>query len=320
MPSPGHRPVDSRSVLYRMAKQTAFFVAIALAAKILLLDIVAVKGSQMAPSIISGDRLLVLRLPYLPFLPPVIGRSRGTPVIFSFPSAKTTRPARGYLRIAAVSGDTVAVDSGVFRNSHKSGPDGARRDSDMESDVLPAEFSPRDFLAPLRVPAPADTLALDSTSLPRLFTAISVIRQENPSSAFSLKPQVYFNDTLSSDYFIPDFVLYRGPLDSIPENYRYDWFFWQRLSEYLRQVSSGRKVSISFPFYKDGVRMNRYVVKTRFLFLLADNWKTGFDSRYFGPIAASRVFARPLCVVWSYSKQSETKSGVNLVRLGRIIR
>jgi signal peptidase I len=319
-----HHPADSRTILYRMARQTAGIVVVVLIAKIALFDIVLVKGDQMAPSIVHGDRVLVLRLPYLPILPSMVGRSRGTPVIFSLPRERKggSDPGvkRGYLRIAGVSGDTVAVDSGVFRNHRMRVPQVLRPNSTIENEVLPPEFSPRDFLEPMRVPAPGDTLQLDSTGLPRLFWALSVIKHENPSSTFSLKAQLYFNDTLAADYFIADFVLYKGPLDSVPEKYRYDWFFWKRLTVYLRQVSGGRTTSLSFIFCKDGVRVTRYVVKSRYLFLLADNWKNGFDSRYFGPVAASSVFGRPLCVVWSYSKRSETNGGLHPARLGRIIR
>jgi signal peptidase I len=323
-PRHGHHPVDSRAILYRMARQTAFFVIIILIIKILFLDIVAVSGDQMAPSIIRGDRLLVLRLPYLPGLPAIMGRARGTPVIFSFPSEKLrgarTSKGRGYLRIAGVSGDTVAVDSGVFKNSRARASKFVRRDSVVKSEVLPAEFSPRDFLEPQRIPGPGDTLRLDSANLPRLFSAYAVIKQENPSSVFSLTAKLYFNDTLATDYVIADFVLYKGPLDSIPDTCRYDWFFWKRLQEYLHQISGGRKTAISFTFSKDGAVITRYRVKSRFLFLLADNWKHGFDSRYFGPVAASRVFGRPLCVVWSFTNHSDTKRGLNLARLGRIVR
>jgi signal peptidase I len=313
-------PADSRMVLYRMARQAAFIVIVVLIVKIILFDIVTVRGDQMAPSIIRGDRLLSLRLPYLPVLPSSFGRSRGTAVLFTFPAGQKLFPGlggqRGFLRIAGISGDTVAVDSGVFRNSRLKSDKPFRSGGSIPGDIVPADYSSRDFLDPMRIPSPGDTVRLDSADLTRFFWNVSVIRQENPSSNFSLKTQIAFNDTVVPDFRLIDFALYKGPIDSLPESLRFDWFFWKRLKEYLRQSSGNQAVTLSFALYKDTIRLTKYTVQRRYLFLLADNWKAGLDSRYFGPIAASRVFARPLFTVWSYAKPG----GLRLARLGRIVR
>jgi signal peptidase I len=308
-------PVDSRILLYRMAKQVAAIVAIVFVIKLLVLDIIPVKGNQMAPAIRNSDHLLMLRLPYLPVLRLMSGYSRGSPVIFSIPFSKKL----GCLRIAGVGGDTVSVEDGVFRNSKSFIRSVPASDTSPRTEVMPAEFSPRDYIDPFRVPKPGDTLALDSLDPYGLCFAIAVIRQENPASKFRLKPKVIIDDTASTDYFISDFVLYKGRLDSIPDTCSYDWFFWKRLTEYLQATMKDRKVSLSFEFFQDGTEMTRYVVTKRFLFLLADNWKNGFDSRYFGPVLASSIFGRPFLILWSFSAKEETKGRLNIKRLGRFL-
>jgi hypothetical protein len=258
----------------------------------------------------------MLRLPYLPLLRRINGYSRGTPVIFSVPFSKKL----GCLRIAGVGGDTVGVEDGVFRNSKSFVKRVPASDITPRTEVMPAEFSPRDYIDPFRVPRPGDTLVLDSLDSYDLCFAIAVIRQENPSAKCKLKPKVIIDDTASTDYFISDFVLYKGRLDSIPDSSSYDWFFWKRLTEYLQETMNGRKVTLSFEFFQDGAKTTRYAVKNRFLFLLADNWKNGFDSRYFGPVLASSIFGRPFFILWSFSTKEGTGDRLNFKRLGRFIR
>jgi len=55
-------PVDSRVILYRMTRQVAAIVAIVFLLKLLFVDIIPVRGNQMAPAIRSSDRVLMLRL------------------------------------------------------------------------------------------------------------------------------------------------------------------------------------------------------------------------------------------------------------------
>lgn len=308
-------PVDSRIILYRMAKQVAAIVAIVFLLKLLVLDIIPIQGGQMAPAIQNSDRVLVLRLPYLPVVRLINRASRGNPVIFSIPFTKNL----GCLRMAGISGDTVSVEDGVFRNSKSFVRRVQASDTTSRTQVMPAEFSPRDYIDPYRVPAPGDTLILDSLDYYSLCFAIAVIRQENPSAKFKILPRVLIDDTVSTDYDISDFALYKGPLDSIPDSLCYDWFFWKRLNEFLQETIRDRKVSLSFEFFQNGAKISRYTVKERSLFLLADNWNKGYDSRYFGPVLESSIFGRPFFILWSFSKKEGKGAGLNFGRLGRFI-
>jgi signal peptidase I len=308
-------PVDARIILYRIVRQVAGIVAIVFIIKIIFLDIIPIRGNQMAPTILNNDRLLMSRLTYLPVIRNFVARSRGTPVIFTIPFTKKL----GCLRIAGKGGDTVSVEDGIFRNSTGFTKRVFASDTTPRTDVMPAEFSPRDYIDPFRVPMPGDTLRLDSLDSYNLCFAVAAIRQENPTSKFTLKPKVIIDDTASANYYIADFVLYKGPLDSLPDSNRYDWFFWKRLTEYLQGTLKDRKVSLSFEFFKDGVKTTRYAVKKRFLFLLADNWNRGYDSRYFGPVLASSIFGRPFLILWSFSTNEEKSGGLDAKRLGRVI-
>ena len=310
-------PVDSRMVLYRLVMQTAIIVAVALFIKLLLLDIVTVKGDQMAPAIIRGDRVLVFRLPYLLPVRLLAVPSRRQVVLFTQPFSMKA----SCLRVAGISGDTVSIDSGVFRNSRDAAFHLGASDSASRSQILPAEYSPRDQSDPLRIPGPGDTRSLDSVDLYQRFSAFAIARQENPKSAFSLKTELRFDGAIVRNHRIADFALYTGSMDSIPAPLCYDWFFWKRLKEYLRQTQRERRVSVTFTFYKDGIRLSRYPVKTRYLFLLADDWNKGLDSRYFGPVSVSRVYGQPLCVLWSFRRpDGAAATRMDFKRLGRIIR
>jgi signal peptidase I len=302
-----HQPVDRRLLAYRIVKQIVLLVAVIILVKLLFFDIVAVQGDQMAPTIVRGDRMLVFRLPFLPLVRAIAIPSRNRVALFDFPFDKT----RGCLRIAGVSGDTVAIDSGVLKNSADAAlripPPAAR----LLRELLPPEFAPRDYLPALRIPGPGDSFALGSLDLFHFFSVLSIIRQENPSSGIRLQPVLSVDSTASSDYVIADFALYKGRLDSVPDSSRYNWFFWNRLNSYLHQViDSSRNACLSFDVFKDGTKVTNYRVKNRYVFLVADNWDRGLDSRYFGLIAADRVFGKPLCVLWSRDKK----------RLGKIIK
>ena len=303
--------VDPFTVIFRLTKDAAVIIVVVVAIKVLLLDIVAVRGNQMSPSIQSGDLLLTFRLPYLPVIRKVSGPSRNQPVIFNYPFSKK----RGCLRIAGVPGDTVLVDSGVLKNSRNKKPAKPMQDSIKPIDLLPQEYSPRDFMPPMVLPPVGTTLMLDSLDLFPFFTALSIIRQENPRSDCSLSVALEINGTVAVDYYLADFVLYKGALDAVPDSQRYDWFFWSRLNEYLHLAYPDRMQRLVFSFSKDDARVTEYTVRNRFLFLIADQKKSGYDSRYFGPLMSSRLFGRPLAVLWSFSPDHK----INLKRLGRVI-
>ena len=308
-----HHHHDPRVIIYRMARQTLLIIAVVSAVKFLVIDIVPVKGDQMMPSIVHGDRVLAFRLPCLPLIRSFSSPARGSTVFFTVPFEKRL----GCLRVAGVSGDTVTVSNGRLINSADSSlviplPDR----SETDPLITPPDYSPRDFIPSMRVPGPGDLLNLDSLDIFRYFSAVAVIRQENPESAIKLIPTVILDGRSSGDYFISDFLLYNGAIGSVPDSLRYDWFFWNRLSGHIQEVNNGHTAAVAFTLTKDGIPVRQYRVKKRSMFLIADNWTGGLDSRYFGPVITDHAVARPICILWSH----RTNGNKVEVRFGRFLK
>ena len=57
-------PKDLRITIYRVVKYLVIIVALTLAVKYLLLDTVLIKTDQMAPTLLDGDRVCMLRVPF----------------------------------------------------------------------------------------------------------------------------------------------------------------------------------------------------------------------------------------------------------------
>jgi hypothetical protein len=239
--------------------------------------------------------------------------SLGKPVVFDSPFEKKLRAS---LRIAGIWGDTVSIDSGVIVNSRKPKFKFSRKEKGGL--IVPATFSPRDFFPSYQIPKKGTTLLLDSLPLRDFFFAANVVRQENKKSKITIKADLFVDDSLSNDYFIKEFALYKGTIDTIPAKYEFDWFFWDRLNQYLNATNEERSVALKFSLYIDNVKTSQYSVRDNYIFLLADNWSDGLDSRYIGPVKVSSLVGRVFFVLWSYDKNSEKHLKTN--RFGRIVR
>lgn len=302
-------------MVYRTGKTFIIAAAIALLVKVSIFDTARAAGDQMAPTIIRGDRVLMVRTPFLPlvryFLKPPCDR----PVVYKSP---VTAGALGLLRVAAFSRDTLRIDSGVVISSRCT----ARISTfhrQQAIDVVPETYSPRDFFDPYRIPAAGDVLLLNKLPLRDFFFARSIIQQEHPKRRVTIKPYILLNDSISSDYIITDFAFYSGHIDSVPDSSRNDWFFWNRIEEYLYQKHDDRKVALYFTLSLDNTVIEEYRVKESYFFMLADNRTTGLDSRYFGPIRRSDCIGRAVMVLWSHGSNERGKWRFRFKRLGRFI-
>lgn len=308
-------PTDFRLALYRGSKQFLLVLGAGILIKFAFLDSIVVNGSQMSPGVGKGDRIILLRTPYLPGLRTLFsGPKRGKPVLCRLPGRKENT----LLRITAVSGDTAAVDSGTFQIGSQT-PEKTVDKSRKKTEILPADFSPRDFMEPYRIPAPGDSIRFDELSLRDFFFSFSVLRQENPESPYDVHATIFIDDTASNTYFIRDFTLYRGTLDSVPEHLRHNWFFWDRLQEYLRMTLGDKDFRLEFSVTQDGNFVEGFTVKDRYLFLLGDNRENALDSRYYGPINSSLVFGRPVMTLWSFVENSPGRRSFSFSRFGRFI-
>jgi signal peptidase I len=304
---------DFRIVVYRTIKQLVIIVICAVIIKSLFIDSILISGNQMSPTIVKGDQTLIFKFPFLQLIQEKIKPGLSTPVVFKKPFEKNKMAC---LRIAGTWGDTVSVDSGIFVNFRNSKLKFIRKDKNAM--VVPASYSPRDYFKEFRVPLRGDHLKLDSLSLRDFFFTVAVIRQENTNSKVSVKADLYIKDTISNDYFIKEFSLYKGTLDTVPVKYQFDWFFWDRLDNYLNSTVNDYSTKMKFTVYLNNQKLTDYIIKKKYVFMLADNWSDGLDSRYIGPVQVKSLVGQVFFVLWSGNK--DFSAWKNIKRIGRIIR
>jgi hypothetical protein len=242
--------------------------------------------------------VVVRRTPFLRLFFWLWPPGRGTPVVVKHPLLSKKFAC---LRVAGLPGDSMVIGKGIFRIVNEAGltPGG----SVPPAEALLPEFTPRDSMETYRLPCPGDTLDLDSLSLRDFFFAAAMIKQEQPGKEISMKADCTIDGKRMNDVPMTNFSLYKGTIDAIPEQYVYTWFFWDRLQAYLIRTAAGKSCQLRFGLYEDKVRMAKYVIHQSFIFLLADDWQKGFDSRYFGPAAARSIKGRVVCVLWSIAPE-----------------
>jgi signal peptidase I len=312
---PAAAPVDGRIIVYRSIRYATLVALAALVIKLFLFDTVLVRTDQMEPALKDGDRIIVFKTlhawPFSALLAPM----RKSPVVFSN-LQNGGKPS--CLRVAAVSGDSIVISSGTCRilNRHSA----AFSSKSPFEELLPPDYSPRDSMPLYLMPRRGAKVFLDSLSLRDFFFAASLIRQENPKDVFSVKPALFVDGAPSDSLAIKDFYLYKGRLDSVPAQFEYDWFFWDRMRDYCSKSRLGKDVLLTFALQRNGARMYDYTFKKTCIFLVADDWQKGFDSRYFGPVVSSSVKGRVVCVLWSFGKSVDGKSYFRINRLFKIIK
>jgi hypothetical protein len=166
---------------------------------------------------------------------------------------------------------------------------------------------------PYRVPAPKDSITFAGLTLRDLIFAYAALRQE--SSNVRLKAFAMDGDSIIDNYRIENFSLYRGFIDSIPDELSTDWFFWNRLQGYFdMQDEESVKLQLAFSIIKGGKELSGFKIKKRYLFLIGDNWTGAKDSRYFGPIISSNVIGRPMMTLWGSDVDDGGKRKINRKR------
>lgn len=304
------RIFDKRVFLTTRIIKLLVIAAIALLIKFCFIDATAIRNDQMLPTIDPGDQILVFKTFSLPVVKDLFRLSLNQPVLFTVPGSPEKRNC---LRVAGVPGDTISIDSGMVRNytslfrPPKTNP---------TLDIIPADYAPRDFMEPYTIPRVGDVLNLDSMKIRDLFFAISLIRQELSKEKIKVTAKVMIDDTVSNDYIIKGFSLYSGSLPEIPDSLQNYWFFWTQLENYLKSLHPDNHVALKFDVQRQNNGIHKYTVKKRHYFLLADNWISGYDSRYFGLVEQSFFLGRPFMIWWSNAKISGHSS---ISRIGRII-
>jgi hypothetical protein len=308
------KPVDSRIVLFNVFIQIVAILGIAVFVKLFLIDTTAVRSKHMSPTIEAGDHIVYFRGISRPPLNWLIKPGPGMPVVFS---QVVPRDMYGCLRIRAIPGDSIRIENGAFINMHH--PKLSVQPEIPEESILPGDYSPRDEMDPFSMPEPGWIYSFDSLSQRDFFFAVSMLKQENPDRNFEIKANLYIDNALMKDYTIPDFSMYHGSISAIPDSLKANWFFWDRLREYLYNRLEGKSVVLFFQVFDGERQIFDYQVRKIFVFLIGDNWTAAYDSRYFGPVCVDRIKGVVFGVLWSFGPDEKSRNSIRTNRILRII-
>jgi len=293
----------------------SFFIVLGtgLAIKFFVIDAVKINGAQMEPAVMSGDRLLIFKTPYItPGIRNGFIRPEKT-VVAAFPD----RSANTILRIAATSGDIISIDEGQF---YRNGQPIEKFHKDTEAfSIIPAEYSPADFMPPFKLPESGDSITFADLDMRDFIFAYSILRQEK--SKIRIKPFIVRDSSVIDDYEISDFALYSGPVSEIPDSLSADWFFWDRLQEFFKITAGDEKsAQIAFSVFKGNREVTGFRVKKQYVFLIGDNWNGAKDSRYFGPVVISNIQGSAFLALWGSRVDDEGKRRWDWGRVFRLIK
>jgi hypothetical protein len=290
-------PADARITVYRFVKYASAFLISVLIVKFALFDTVVIKTDQMLPTLVPGDRVVLLRMPFVRPFSWLFSLGHGTPIIVKHSLLNQNFAC---LRMAGLPGDSILIGRGLFKINNF--PIQGFGESIPASEVLLPEFSPRDSMSLYCLPRPGDTIYLDSLPLRDFFFVAAMIKQEQSGKKISVEVDCFIDGKSVNTIPMTNFALFKGPIDSIPRSNVTNWFFWDRLHAYWERAAEGKKCRIQFRLYQDTIRIAKYRIRGSFIFLLADDWRNGFDSRYFGPVSARSIKGRVVCVLWSIDR------------------
>ena len=210
---------DAQTYLIKVIKNIVLVSLVGLVVKYTLFDTTAIKNNQMSPGILYGDNVLVFRTPSLPAVRSLFSPAFNSPAIFTVPLQKGKRSC---LRIAGRAGDTIEIDSGNFYHNKKSYRSLSKYAPNIE--VLPQDYSPRDFFSTYILPSAHNTIHMDSLSIRDFFFTYSIISQESKTATVSFNVDLLLDDSISNDYIINGFSLHSGPFKDISEPSKNEWF------------------------------------------------------------------------------------------------
>lgn len=303
---------DIRLSLYHIIKQLVTIIILALIIKHAFCDTILIKTDQMTPVIQNGDRVIFSKFKYSSPFKIFFNPRYKELIIFDHPHFKKKT---GCLRIAGKPGDSISIQNGAFSIINK--PEISFSQKPANEATLPSEYSPRDTMQLFRIPTKGDIFNMDTLSIRDYILLYLMIKQENPQNNYTLQPLLYIDDSLTNDYFIKGFALYKGKFSAINDTFYSDWFFWDRLEAYLHSTNTDSKIELTFSLQENQSPIKQYTMKREFYFLLADNWCKGYDSRYFGPLISSSIRGKVVGILWSFTPRI---SGTRALRIRRIFK
>jgi len=262
----------------------------------------AVTGSGMQGTLLPGDRVFGNKFIYGPLLPfagtrlfPIASPAPGDAVIYRDPADPRVYAIR---RCAALPGDTVSIqDKACLVNGQRFDfPESADKGSAFS---IEAAYSPRDNMAPLRVPRKDDLLRFDGLSLQDFDFATSLIRQENPEARITQTADLLINGKADNDQRFAD---YNCTIRKPDGRLNFDAMTWIELKNtlnFLEAQGDSHTYAFRRALFMDTRRITEYRVKSRVYFLLGDNWDDSNDSRFSGWVSERLIVARASFIFWS---------------------
>jgi signal peptidase I len=290
-------------------------VILSIIVKFSFCDTIRIKTDQMAPTVVNGDRIILSKNHYAAPMKFILSPQYTNIVAFKHPHFNEMI---GCLRITGKPGDRIAIKKGIFTIAGK--PKHTISSNHSDEDLLPGKYSPRDNMISFYIPQKGDTILPDTMGIRDIIFIYSMMKQENPTNPYRLKPALHVDDSLNNDYLIKDFSLYTGRFNNIPDSLFSDWLFWKNLQSYFDLYVEDKKIKLSFSIMEHQKMITEYIVKQNFYFLLSDSWDFGYDSRYFGPICQSVIFGRVTGVIWSFAPDKSAFSALRPRRICKILK
>lgn len=287
---------DIRLKLFSIFKRLALLLAILLVVKLFFVDSYIIRADLLSPYIKNGDRILISKLstsfPFKLFTK----HSYGERVLSQYP----LRNELGILRIAGKPGDTISITDCEIKSSQNKEKGQKLFTPLIKEDPLSGDYSPRDNMEAYTLPKKGDTLVPPSMSIRDIIYSYSIISREEKNKDVNLIHNLFIDDSLKNDFLIKEFYRYTGKFSDIPDSLDRDYLFWEQLSSYLNKTVEKGNPNIRLTIEnKSGEGYTRYTVKDNYYFLLSDNWNSGLDSRYFGPISLSEIKGHVFMILWS---------------------
>lgn len=183
--------------------------------------------------------------------------------------------------LSAKSGDTVSVTGGMFYINKEFIPEYS-----FETDAaISAEFSPRDNLPPFEIPKIGDKIVYAKDDIAAACFLYGIMRQIED---VKLNIILSVNEENKNNFFINDFTLYKGMFADIPDDLKSSKYFWNAfLLWYGENISSGAQLKAEI-LNSDGNVISGWQVRENYYFITVPH-RNGFDSRYTGAIAESKI-------------------------------
>lgn len=261
----------------------------------------------------------IIQFPYFR-LPGISSVQHNDIVAFNFPkdSHKPVDQRTHFVkRCVALPGDTLAILNGeVYVNFIKQTPLASQKNNYTLTFKKPVNLVELGIDPYYTEPVQQIQLDLTQHQAQQLKDSITVLKtiqqQINPmlnfsDAVFPYQPSLAWNE----DNFGPVYIPKKG--DSIALTPKNLAIYGNLINTFEGQTLA---IEAQHKAYINGEPASHYTFNTNYYFMLGDNRNQSMDSRFWGFVPETHIFAKPLVVVWSVNKNSESWLGT--IRWNRI--